>query len=148
MLLVTDLQRQLDDTFMEVYSEEEPEKLEAESKALRQILVKVSELVKEDQKLLSFLRQAVASGPKATQYTSFNVDSFKEVGIYRVRQSSQLNLDLRYLPSLIRIWNAPENGMIQNDNRNGFKKKKDYSEYKQKESNAILENIMKIISSV
>lgn len=35
MLLVTDLQRQLDDTFMEVYSEEESEKLEAESKALR-----------------------------------------------------------------------------------------------------------------
>lgn len=147
MLLVTDLQRQLDDTFMEVYSEEEPDKFQAESKALRQILVKVSELVKEDQKLLSFLRQAVASGPKGTEYISFHKDSFKEVDICRARLSYQQNFDPKYLPSLMRIWNAHANGMIYSENRTDFKKKKDYYEYKLKESNVTSENIMKIICS-
>lgn len=39
--------------------------MEAESRVIREILIKVSELVKEDQKLLSFMRQTAASGPKA-----------------------------------------------------------------------------------
>ena len=67
VLLVTDIQRQLDDTFMNVDVKEEPEKAEGQSRALRELLVKVSELVKEDQKLLSFLRQAAASGPKTLE---------------------------------------------------------------------------------
>lgn len=49
-----------------MHREEEPEKLDGENKALREILIKISEKIKEDQKLLSFLRQAVGSGPKAT----------------------------------------------------------------------------------
>ena len=47
--------------------QEEPEKLEGEYRALREILIKISEVIKEDQKLLSFMRQTAASGPKATE---------------------------------------------------------------------------------
>lgn len=35
---------------------------------MRELLVKVSELVKEDQKLLSFMRQAASSGPKTLEF--------------------------------------------------------------------------------
>lgn len=47
----------------------------------------------------------------------------------------------------MRIWNAHANGMIYSENRTDFKKKKDYYEYKLKESNVTSENIMKIICS-
>ena len=41
--------------------------------------MKISEVVKEDQKLLSFMRQTAASGPKAAEYLIHNSDLFKEV---------------------------------------------------------------------
>jgi len=37
----------------------------AENKMLRELLVKLAERAKEDQKMVSFLRQAEASGAKA-----------------------------------------------------------------------------------
>jgi hypothetical protein len=68
VLLVTDIQRQLDDVFMQDYDRNEEElQIEGESKMLRELLVKVTEKIKEDQKLLSFLRQASVNGSKSTE---------------------------------------------------------------------------------
>ena len=42
--------------------------LVGENKLLRELLVKLAERAKEDQKMLSFLRQAAASGGRAQEY--------------------------------------------------------------------------------
>lgn len=68
VLLVTDIQRQLDDVFMQDYDRNDEElQIEGENKMLRELLVKVTEKIKEDQKLLSFLRQASVNGSKSTE---------------------------------------------------------------------------------
>lgn len=41
--------------------------MEGEERMLREMLVKIAEKVKEDQKLLSFLRQAAVSGSKSVE---------------------------------------------------------------------------------
>lgn len=68
VLLVTDIQRQLDDVFMQDYDRNDEElQIEGENKMLRELLVKVTEKIKEDQKLLSFLRQASVNSSKSTE---------------------------------------------------------------------------------
>jgi hypothetical protein len=73
--LVTDIQRQLDHFFSSTPSDEQEETLVAENRLLRELLVKVAERAQEDQKLVSFLRQAAASGAKAQEYFLFHVVS-------------------------------------------------------------------------
>jgi hypothetical protein len=64
-LLVSDIQRQVDDFYSSGPGAEDEEALVAENKMLRELLVKLAERAKEDQKMVSFLRQAEASGAKA-----------------------------------------------------------------------------------
>lgn len=68
MLLVSDLQRQIDDFYSLGPADEDEEMLVGENKLLRELLVKLAERAKEDQKMLSFLRQAAASGGRAQEY--------------------------------------------------------------------------------
>lgn len=67
MLLVSDIQRQVDDFYSAGPAEDDEEILVGENKVLRELLVKQAERAKEDQKIVSFLRQASASGPKAQE---------------------------------------------------------------------------------
>jgi hypothetical protein len=67
MLLVSDIQRQVDEFYSIGPAEDDDEQLAGENKILRELLVKLAERAKEDQKILSFLRQASASGPKAQE---------------------------------------------------------------------------------
>jgi hypothetical protein len=55
----------VDDFYSSGPGEEDEEALVGENKILRELLVKVAERAKEDQKMVSFLRQAAASGAKA-----------------------------------------------------------------------------------
>ena len=55
----------MDDFYSSGPGEEDEEALVGENKILRELLVKVAERAKEDQKMVSFLRQAAASGAKA-----------------------------------------------------------------------------------
>lgn len=66
MLLVNDIQRQIDDLHGGIQAEDiEEEIMLGEAKLLREMLIKAAERANENQKMLSFLRQAAASGPKA-----------------------------------------------------------------------------------
>lgn len=77
---MTELQRQYDEAFLEekeMNAQEESVEigLEKESRMLRRLLIKSAEKVKENQKLLSFMRQVELSKNKADQYDMDDVGS-------------------------------------------------------------------------
>jgi hypothetical protein len=85
MLLVTDIQRQVDDFYSSGPAQEDEQALVGENKILRELLVKLAERAQENQKMVSFLRQAAASGAKAQEYSAKHLDSCTAASTWRAR---------------------------------------------------------------
>jgi chromosome segregation ATPase len=110
VLLVSDIQRQLDDFYSSGPAADDEESLAGENRMLRGLLVKLAERAKEEQKLLSFLRQASASGGKAQEYVLSHVDSYSEASTWRDRQNYSANYDHKSPPSPTPTSSAPGSG--------------------------------------
>lgn len=66
-----------------------------ENRMLRELLVKTAERAQEDQKIVSFLRQAAASGPKAQEYIKNKQDFCIAANIWKHRRNYSLNYALK-----------------------------------------------------
>lgn len=124
MLLVTDIQRQVDDFYSSGPAEEDELALVGENRILRELLVKLAERAKEDQKMVSFLRQAAASGGKAQEYSIKYIDFCIAASIWRDRPNCSPNCALKSLHFPTLISNVRESGDNYKDRLPGCKERK------------------------